>query len=121
MRRSLVLTLLLISAPGASAQKAAFDARDFSGFWNRGGYQERREGIQIVGGCADCGATLPRKNPRQRRSSLDAMSVVATCTISWFIVEYMRSLLGLVSNALAIGATSIRRNVLGVGETPALP
>ena len=49
------------------------------------------------------------------------MSVVATCTISWFIVEYMRSLLGLVSNALAIGATSIRRNVLGVGETPALP
>ena len=49
------------------------------------------------------------------------MSVVATCTISWFIVEYMRSLLGLVSNALAIGATSIRSSVLGVGETPALP
>jgi hypothetical protein len=36
-------------------QAAAFDPHDFSGFWNRGGYQERREGIQIVGGCRDCG------------------------------------------------------------------
>src|SRR6188472_3200615 len=55
MRRALVLALLLIPSSRTFAQKAAFDARDFSGFWNRGGYQERREGIQIVGGCADCG------------------------------------------------------------------
>jgi hypothetical protein len=64
---------------------------------------------------------LPSRRPRQRRSSADATSVVATWTISWFIVEYIRSLLGFVSKALAAGATSMRSKVFGAGETPALP
>src|SRR5215207_6345637 len=37
------------------AQAPSFDPRDLSGYWNRVGYQERREGIQIVGGCSECG------------------------------------------------------------------
>ena len=53
--RVLAVSVLLIPSVHAFAQSQSFDPRDFSGFWNRAGYQERREGIQIVGGCATCG------------------------------------------------------------------
>src|ERR1051325_7568162 len=53
MKRAIVL--LLVFASPALAQHAGFDPRDFSGFWYRAGYQERKEGLQIVGGCPDCG------------------------------------------------------------------
>ena len=53
--RALLLSLVLMPEALGFAQAARFDPKDFSGFWNRAGYQERREGIQIVGGCPTCG------------------------------------------------------------------
>jgi hypothetical protein len=49
------------------------------------------------------------------------MSVVAMCTSSWFIVEYSRSLLGLVSNALDDGSMSMRSVLKGSGVADAFP
>src|SRR6478752_1070953 len=55
VRKAVAAGVLLMPAVQAFGQSQSFDPRDFSGFWNRAGYQERREGIQIVGGCATCG------------------------------------------------------------------
>jgi hypothetical protein len=55
LRAMSLISIFFVLCPPSLAQTPAFDPRDFSGFWNRVGYQERREGIQIVGGCTECG------------------------------------------------------------------
>jgi hypothetical protein len=49
-----VLGILLVFPSVMPAQKN-FDPHDFSGFWDRVGHKERREGIQVLGGCDECG------------------------------------------------------------------
>ena len=49
------------------------------------------------------------------------MSLCTTWTSSWFIVEYMRSLAGLVSNARDSGATSMISVPRGAAYASALP
>jgi hypothetical protein len=52
--RNLILTIILV-CPSVLAAQSNFDPRDFTGMYDRVGHLERREGIQVVGGCAECG------------------------------------------------------------------
>ena len=54
MQKLTLIGILLIS-PSVLAAQNNFDPRDFTGMYDRVGHLERREGIQVVGGCAECG------------------------------------------------------------------
>ena len=49
------------------------------------------------------------------------MSIVATCTSSWFIRVYIRSLAGKVSKASESGAMSKVSRLIGAADAEPLP
>ncbi len=66
------------------------------------------------------GGGLPRKNRRHFASRSFQASRLATCVISWFINQKIRSLLGVVSRVRLTGATCTVRALTGDAAAPAL-
>src|SRR5262245_20733289 len=57
LAKAMMCLLIVVVFSGAlSAQQVpSFDPHDFSGFWDRIGYERGAGGRQAVGGCAICG------------------------------------------------------------------
>ena len=75
----------------------------------------------MLSGWAGTALTAPRNSPRKTRSVPAAWSAAVTCTSSWFISQFIRSLATTVSNAKESGATSTLTNGRGTPVAAALP
>ena len=92
--------------------------------WNQRGAAVRgavRYWYRIVSGCSAIAFTLPANSLRKIRSRAAVWSSVATCTSSWFMIVFIRSLAAIVSNAKLSGEICTIMKLRGRTETPALP
>ena len=80
-----------------------------------------RKKYRIDSGCAGNGDTLPPKRRLKNRSGLAAWSIATTCTSSWFMMMFIRSLPAIVSNAKLRGAICTVMAFLGTAVADAFP